>query len=104
MSFLGLDIGLFDTLIIVNVLSVFFTFVIGIQTLKEMRQENKQEYAHQLREYQRRKHNPQQHEDSPLVLKIPNKKEKFLDGNDIVVVSKKVRQSTAQKISQNIGE
>ena len=121
MSFLGLDINLFDTLIIVNVLSVFFTAITVIQTLRGMKQEAKQEFALQLREQQRRKHEysqsqtlqQQQHcgENESLVLNldkrglpIVNKNEEFLDGNDIVVLSKKVRQSTAQKISQNIGE
>jgi len=78
-----------------------------------MKQEAKQEYALQLREYQRRKHAGQQdhRDDTPLVLNLDkkgnptaNKKEEFLSGNDIVVVSKKIRKSTAQKVSQNIGE
>lgn len=108
MSFLGLDITLFDTLIIVNVLAVFFTFITATQVLRGMKQENKQQYAHQLRDNQRRKHiSQQQHDDEPLVIKLPakTKKEKFLPGNDIRVLSKKkIPLTTVQKISKNIGE
>ena len=73
MSFFGLDITLFDTLIIVNVLAVFFTFIIGIQAWRGMRQEDEQELTLQLREWQKRRHKESQDrlDDAPLVIMYP---------------------------------
>lgn len=125
MSFLGLDISLLDIIIIVNALAVLFTFIVSIQISLAMRQQNKKQFALQVKENQRRKHESSQHlpqnygDGKPLILRLPVekanelaiestkentfKKQEFLSGNDIRVVSKK-HLSTVQKISENVGE
>jgi len=84
MNFLGLDISLFELLIIVNVLAVFFSIIVSLQALYGMRQETKMQFARQLKEQQKRKHEQPQHspqdcrDDEPLVLTLPAEKEGVL--------------------------
>lgn len=104
MTFFGLDINLFEILIIINAIVCVLGFFVIIQGIIGMRRQEKEEYIASLKYQQRQRQAQQgtaQHQRANTMQPTPHK-----NGNDLSVLTKNLRppaKSAAQKIGDNIG-
>jgi hypothetical protein len=113
MSLLELLQGSFDFWFLVNILTILFSVFVAIKAFLAMRYDERMGTLKRLRTNARRKREysqPVQHQQDSLSIVLPEStreppREQYMNGNDLRVVSRSLlKKTTAQKISENIGE
>jgi len=112
MSFFSGLLENFDFWMLVNIFSILVSLFICIRSVMMWQENKRTETLQQLKDNARRRRDYRQSSQSqqqPMNIVLPEAardrpKEEFLNGNDLRVVSKNLYKTTAERVSENIGE